>query len=69
MTTEEYYSLLREKHTATDWNNRDSIREYNEYARRLRKLMYAERDMRAGPSGVSMQHLPGNALRSDSGAK
>ena len=69
MSTEEYYSLLREKHAATDWNDRDSVREYNEYARSLRRLMYAERDMHAAPSRVSMHHLPGNALRSDSEAK
>lgn len=37
MTREEYYTLLAEKHKQTDWNNRESVRAYNEYARTLRK--------------------------------
>lgn len=43
MTTEQYYSALKEKHEKTDWNNRESIREYNEFARCLRSMMEWER--------------------------
>lgn len=42
MTREQYYELLKKRHEQTDWNNRDSIRAYNEYARQLRKLLAAE---------------------------
>ena len=37
MTRDEYYALLAEKHKQTDWNSRESVRAYNEYARMLRK--------------------------------
>ena len=37
MTREEYYVLLKERHEQVDWNNLESIRAYNEYARELRK--------------------------------
>jgi len=37
MTREEYYELLKQKHEQTDWNNLESIKAYNEYARELRK--------------------------------
>lgn len=36
MTRAEYYALLKERYEQVDWNNRDSIRAYNEYARNLR---------------------------------
>ena len=39
MTREEYYELLKKKHQQTDWTNLDSIKEYNEYARELRKQL------------------------------
>ena len=39
MTREEYYELLKVKHDQTDWNNLDSIKAYNEYARELRHLI------------------------------
>lgn len=42
MTREEYYELLKEKHQQTDWTNLDSIKEYNEYARELRKQLNEE---------------------------
>ena len=32
----EMYALLQKKHEETDWNDRNSIHEYNEYARRVR---------------------------------
>ena len=32
----ELYALLQKKHAETNWNDRRSIQEYNEYARRLR---------------------------------
>ena len=34
---EQYYKLLKQKHTQTNWNNLESIKEYNRYARELRK--------------------------------
>ncbi len=39
MTREEYYKLLQEKHQQTDWNDPEQVRQYNEYARRLRSQM------------------------------
>lgn len=42
MTQDEYYALLAEKHKQTDWNSRESVRAYNEYARMLRKQMEEE---------------------------
>ena len=30
-------ALLAEKHKQTDWNDRESVHAYNEYARMLRK--------------------------------
>ena len=38
LTAEEKYKLLQKKHEETDWNNLQSIKEYNEYARMLRKM-------------------------------
>lgn len=32
----EYYDKLKEKYKSTNWNDRDSIHEYNEFARMLR---------------------------------
>ena len=37
MTRDEYYALPAEKHKQTDWNDRESVHAYNEYARMLRK--------------------------------
>lgn len=42
MTRDEHYALLREKHEQTDWNDLNSIKEYNEYARTLRKQLEQE---------------------------
>lgn len=39
MTREQMYELLKKKHAETDWNNLQSIKTYNEYARMLRKLV------------------------------
>ena len=39
MTREEYYALLKKKHEETDWNNLESIKRYNEYARMLRQML------------------------------
>lgn len=39
MSREEYCKLLAEKHKQTDWNNLESVRAYNEYARMLRKML------------------------------
>lgn len=33
MTSEEYYALLKIAHKRTDWNDLNSIKAYNEYAR------------------------------------
>lgn len=67
MTASEYYNLLREKHAQTDWSSRESIRAYNEYARKLRSSMEAEQDFDLKPSRVSLHPCEGNALRNDSG--
>lgn len=37
MTRDEYYRLLKAAHERTDWNDLNSIKAYNEYARQLRK--------------------------------
>jgi len=42
MNREEYYKALEEKYKKTDWSNRQSVKEYNEYARQLRKLLNEE---------------------------
>lgn len=42
MTREEMYKLLEQKHKETDWNDLQSIKEYNEYARMLRELVHTE---------------------------
>lgn len=39
MTYEEYMEALKKKHDETDWNDLESIKKYNEYARMLRSLM------------------------------
>lgn len=39
MTYEEYYKLLKEKHAQVDWNNLHEIKEYNEFARKLRSQL------------------------------
>jgi len=36
MTRDEMYELLKKKKEYTDWDNLQSIKEYNEYARVLR---------------------------------
>lgn len=41
-TKEIYYKLLEKKHAKTDWHSTESIKEYNEYRRNLRKLMEDE---------------------------
>lgn len=35
MTKKEMYELLEKKHKETDWSDMKSIKEYNEYARKL----------------------------------
>ena len=40
MTKEEMYELLAKKHEQTNWDNRASVKAYNEYARMLRHLLY-----------------------------
>lgn len=42
MTREQMYGLLREKAAQTDWNNPQSIKAYNEYARMLRHMIEEE---------------------------
>ena len=39
MTRKEMYELLKAKKKATNWNNKESIHAYNEYARQLRKML------------------------------
>lgn len=36
MTRAEYYARLKERFEQVDWNDRDSIHAYNEFARNLR---------------------------------
>lgn len=36
MTRNRYYTLLKERYEQVDWNDRDSIHAYNEFARNLR---------------------------------
>ncbi len=43
MTREEMYIMLKKKHAETDWNNRQSVKAYNEYAQMLRKLVEEEK--------------------------
>ena len=42
MTREQMYGLLKEKAAQTDWNNLQSIKAYNEYARMLRHMIEEE---------------------------
>lgn len=42
MTREEYYALLKEKISETDFGNLESIKEHNRYARELRKQIETE---------------------------
>lgn len=37
MTREEYYQRLKEKYSKTDWNNKESVKQYNDFAKQLRK--------------------------------
>ena len=37
MDRETMYKLLEQKHKETNWDNLESIKAYNEYARQLRK--------------------------------
>ena len=42
MSRAEYYELLKKKHEQTDWNDLNSVRAYNEYARMLRQMLREE---------------------------
>lgn len=45
MTTEQYFELIKIKHSQTDWNSLASIKAYNEYVRQLRSLLeYSKED-------------------------
>ena len=44
MELKEYYARLRERHARTDWGSPESIRAYNEYAKKLRKQMEHEQE-------------------------
>ena len=39
MTREEMFELLEQKYKETNWNNRESVHAYNEYARLLRSML------------------------------
>lgn len=39
MTRAEMYELLEKKYKETNWNSKDSVHAYNEYARMLRKMV------------------------------
>lgn len=42
MTRDQMYRLLKERAAQTDWNNLQSIKAYNQYARMLRHLIEEE---------------------------
>ena len=42
MTREEYYAMLKEKISETNFYNLESIKEYNRYAMELRKQIETE---------------------------
>lgn len=44
MTREEMFELLKKKYKETNWNSRDSVHAYNEYARFLREMVEEEED-------------------------
>lgn len=46
MTSEEYYEVLKKRHAQVNWNDRESVRRYNEFARELRKLVREEKGER-----------------------
>lgn len=48
MTLQQMYELLEEAHKNTNWSNRDEVRAYNEYARRLRNLYEWEKQYAEG---------------------
>lgn len=39
MPRNEYYELLKAAYERTDWNDLNSVKAYNEYARELRKQL------------------------------
>lgn len=39
MTLEEYYKKLKEKYEKTNWDDLESIKEYNEFRRNLYKQL------------------------------
>lgn len=39
MPRNEYYKLLKAAYERTDWNDLNSVKAYNEYARKLRKQL------------------------------
>lgn len=42
MTQTEYYERLKERYAEVDWHDRESVRKYNEYWRKLRKELEKE---------------------------
>ena len=42
MSLEKYYELLKKKYEKTNWEDLNSVREYNRYARELRQLLDSE---------------------------
>ncbi len=43
MTQEEYYQFLKERYEKTDWDDLQSVKAYNEYARQLRSMLEEKR--------------------------
>lgn len=44
MTDAEYYAALRERYKQVDWNNLQSVRAYNDFARLLRSEYENEKE-------------------------
>ena len=53
MNTKEMYEILKVMHDNTDWNNLNSVKEYNRVARELRKMLSYEEDART----VAKEHM------------
>lgn len=47
MTTEEYYAILKEKWEATDKNDLNAVKAYNEFRMMLRKTLNTNRGTQA----------------------
>lgn len=44
MTKDEMYKLLEQKMRQTNWNDKESVHQYNEYARIIRHIYYESKE-------------------------